>query len=148
MNVYLSATRKKICISFDWEDDRNYRYLLGGAWPASSSSPMDFEDLTPGEINSSDISRIKQVLTTRINQATHTLVIVGANATKRHRDWEKIGQLNWIYWEIEQSKAAGNKLVAVKIKSTYDSPEPLKNAGASWAMSFRHDAILQAINAA
>ena len=54
--------------------------------------------------------------------------------------------LNWINFEIAKSKEAGNKLVGVKIKSTNESPEELLNSGASWAMSFEKDAILNALS--
>ena len=55
---------------------------------------------------------------------------------------------NWIWWEIERSKAEGKGLIAVKIKSTNLSPEPLMNAGAKWAMSYGVESILKAINEA
>ena len=57
-------------------------------------------DLTPGEINTWDISRIKAALTTAIRQATYTLVIVGKNANKRHSKSSEIGHKNWINFEI------------------------------------------------
>lgn len=48
----MSWYTKKICISFDWHNDRNYRHMLS-AWIANPSFPFDFQDLTPGEINRS-----------------------------------------------------------------------------------------------
>ncbi len=142
-----SAARKKICISFDWHYDRDYRNLLS-AWNASANNPVDFIDLTPGAINTDEVDRVKAVLTTQIRQATHTLVLVGAHANDWHKDSAKIGTRNWIWWEIEKSKEEGNKLIGVKLNASYASPDPLKNSNAKWANSFTLDAILKAINEA
>lgn len=143
----LTPAKKKICISFDWHNDRHYRNLLS-AWLANPGSPVDFHDLTPGAIDTNDIARVKGVLTTQIRAATHTLVLVGSEANTRHTDSVKIGTRNWIWWEIEQSKAEGNGLIVVKISSSNPTPDPLLNSGAKWAMSFTQDAILKAINEA
>jgi hypothetical protein len=139
------SSRRKICISFDWDNNRSYRYLLS-AWLANPKNPLDLEDLTPGAIDTNDVSRVKAVLTTQIRAATHTLVLIGAYANTTHKDSAKIGTRNWIWWEIEQSKAEGNRLVAVKLKSDNPTPDPLYNSGAKWAMSFTQDAIIKAVN--
>lgn len=144
---FRAAGRKKICISFDWHNDRDYRNLLS-AWLANAGNPVDFEDLTPGAIDTSDVGRVKAVLTTRIRAATHTLVLVGEHANDRHRDSAKIGDHNWIWWEINQSKAEDNRLIAVKIKNSNPTPTPLLSSGAKWAMSFTQAAILKAIDEA
>ena len=138
---------KKICISFDWHNDRNYRNLLS-AWLTNSNNPVDFQDLTPGAIDTTDVGRVKAVLTTQIRAATHTLVLIGADANSVHNDSAKIGTRNWIWWEIEQSKAEGNGFIAVKLKSDNPTPDPFYGSGATWAMSFTQDAILKALNEA
>lgn len=145
--MYSYRSLKKICISFDWHNDRNYRHLLS-AWLANPTNPVDFQDLTPGEIDTNAIDRVKARLTTQIRAATHTLVLIGEYANATHADSAKLGTRNWIWWEIEQSKREGNGLIAVKIKSTNPTPEPLRNANASWSMSFTQDAVLKAINEA
>jgi hypothetical protein len=142
--VYTSS-KKKICISFDWHNDRDYRNLLS-AWLANPKNPIDFQDLTPGAIDTNDVGRVKAVLTTQIRAATHTLVLVGAYANTTHKDSAKIGTRNWMWWEIEQSKAEGNRLIAVRFKSDNPTPDPLYNSGAKWAMSFTQDAIIKVIN--
>jgi hypothetical protein len=76
------------------------------------------------------------------------LVLIGEHANDFHKDRTQIGTRNWIWWEIEQSKTEGNRLIAVKIKSTNETPNPLLNAGAKWALSFTQDAVLNAINEA
>ncbi len=136
---------KKVFISFDYEDDRDYRNLLS-AWDRNTNFEFTFSDLTPSEIQSWRIDRIKAALTRKINQATYTLVIVGKNANKRHSDWREIGYRNWINFEVAKSKESGNKLVGVKIDKSYESPEELLGSGASWAMSFTQQAIINALN--
>ncbi len=144
MSSYRAAS-KDICISFDWHHDKSFRFLLK-AWAANANNPLEFEDLTPGEINTSDVGRVKALLTTQIRAATHTLVIIGAHANDYHADRAKIGTRNWIWWEIEKSKEEGKRLIAVKLASTNPTPDPLYNSGAAWAMSFTQDPVLKAIN--
>ncbi len=147
MSTVFRSTKKRIVISFDWHNDSRYRNMLA-AWIANPEFNVDFEDLTPGAIDTDDIGRVKAVLTTKIRAATHTLVLIGEHANDKHKDSVKIGTQNWIWWEIEQSKAEGKGLIAVKIKSTNPTPDPLYNSGATWAMSFTQDEILKAINKA
>lgn len=141
--MYIS--QKKICISFDWHNDRKYRHLLS-AWIANVRSPISFEDLTPGAIDTSSVDRVKAVLTTKIRAATHTLVLIGAYANAKHEDSVDIGTQNWIWWEIEKSKIEGNQLIAVKIDFKNPTPQPLYGSNAKWAMSFTENAIVKAIN--
>lgn len=123
-------TSKRICISFDWHNDRHYRHLLT-AFSSNPNNLIQFEDLTPGSIDTNDVGRVKAVITGRIRAATHTLVIVGQHANDTHRDSALIGARNWIWWEIEQSKAEGNKIIAVKINSTNPTPNPLYGCNAT-----------------
>jgi len=140
-------SQKKIFISFDYDNDKQYRYLLA-ALSKNSGSEISFEDITPGEIQSYDIGKIKGVLTNKIRNATHTLVIVGEHANSNHPDRVKIGEKNWQHWEIKKSAEEKKGFIAVKIKNANASPPPLMNQGAAWAHSFNVEAILKAINAA
>lgn len=97
---------------------------------------------------SDNISTIKAGLTRRINNSQYTLVIIGKEANKRHPDSKAIGHKNWINFEIAQSIKNGNKLVAVKLDRDYESPEELLSAGATWAMTFKQDPIIRALNEA
>jgi len=137
---------KKVFISFDWDNDHDYRHLLS-AFNANSANDIEFEDSTPGAIDTTDVGRVKAVLTTKIRDATHTLVLIGQYANTKHRDSEKIGTRNWQWWEIEKSKEEGKKLVAVKLESTNESPTPLMSAGAAWA-SYEVDSIIDALRKA
>jgi hypothetical protein len=136
--------KKKVFVSFDYENDKHYKFLLE-AWDANPNFDFWFNDHSSQEINSWSIPTIKSALTSKINQATYTLVIVGSEANKRHKDYLEIGYKNWLNFEIAKSKANGNKLVVVKLDKSYESPDELLNAGATWAMSFGQDAILKAL---
>lgn len=144
MYTFAKQKTKKVFISFDYDHDRRYRYLLS-ALKENSGSKIDFEDLTPSEIDSYDVARIKAALTRRIKASGYTLVIIGKHANSYHPDRAKIGTRNWQWWEIEKSKEEGNKFIAVKIERSNATPEPLKGVGAKWAHSFNVDAILKAI---
>jgi len=138
---------KKIFISFDYDNDKLYKFLLT-ALSAHQGFAVSFEDLSSREINSSTISVVRAGLTAKINQADYTLVIIGKYANALHKDSVLIGYRNWINFEIAKSKAIGNKLIAVKLDSSYESPEEIYGAGATWAMSYSVEAIVKAIDAA
>jgi len=138
---------RRVFVSFDYENDRRYKYLLE-AWNANPEFTFVFQDILPEEINSYNVGRVKAALTAKINTATHTFVIVGRYANAPHKDAYLIGSKNWINFEIKQSKVNGNKLVAIKLDRNYESPDELIGARASWAMSFTEDAILEALRRA
>jgi hypothetical protein len=136
--------KKKVFVSFDYENDKHYKFLLQ-AWDANPKFDFLFSDLSSAEIKSKSVAVVKQALSAKINQATYTLVIVGKEANRRHPDYLEIGYRNWLNYEVAKSKDHANKLVGVKIDRTYDSPEELLGAGASWAFSFTQDAIIKAL---
>ena len=139
--------KKRVFISFDYTNDKSYKYLLD-AWDSNKNLDFVFEDCSADEIMSDNIPTIKAGLTRRINQSDYTLVIVGKEANKIHPDSKEIGYRNWINFEIALSKKNGNKLVAVKLDKSYESPEQLYSSGASWAMSFTQAAIIKALSEA
>ena len=139
--------KNRVFISFDYTNDKSYKYLLD-AWDSNKNLDFVFEDCSADEIMSDNIPTIKAGLTRRINQSDYTLVIVGKEANKIHPDSKEIGYRNWINFEIAQSKKNGNKLVAVKLDKSYESPEQLYSSGASWAMSFTQAAIIKALSEA
>ena len=139
--------KDKVFVSFDYDNDKHYKHLLE-AWDANPQFEFTFSDATSTEINSLNVARVKAALTAKINSATHTLVIVGAEANSQHKDHKLIGYKNWINFEIAKSKLNDNNLIGVKIDKEYTSPEELIGAGASWAMSFTRDAIIKAVNEA
>ncbi|MDR1884005.1 MAG: TIR domain-containing protein [Prevotella sp.] len=139
--------KKRVFVSFDYEKDRQYYFLLK-AWDANSDFEFSFSDYTSKEIQSDSVPVIKANLTKKIKEATYTLVIVGSDANKRHKDAAEIGYKNWQNFEIAQSKANSNKLVGVKIDRSNESPDELMNSGATWALSFTQTAIIDALNKA
>ena len=139
--------RDKVFVSFDYENDKRYKFLLE-AWNDNPQFQFTFQDMSPDEINSLNVGRVKAALTAQINQAAYTFVIVGKYANVPHRHRLLIGSKNWINFEVKQSKASGNKLVAIKLDRSYESPDELLNARASWAMSFNEDSILRALRQA
>ena len=139
--------KKKVFVSFDYENDRHYKNLLS-AWDANDNFEFYFNDHSSGEVQTNDISRVKAALTTKINQATHTLVIVGKHANTQHKDHKEIGHKNWINFETAKSKLNSNKLVGIKLDSTHTSPDELLNSDAKWAMTFTQAAIIKALEEA
>ena len=137
--------KKKVFVSLDWDNDERYKYLLK-AWNENPQFEFVFDDSSREEIHGWNISRIKAALSVKINQTTHTLVIVGRGANKRHPNHELISFRNWINFEVSRSIATSNKIAAIKINKNYESPSELIGAGASWAMSFTEKAIIKALN--
>jgi len=137
--------KKKVFVSFDYENDKQY-YFLMQAWDANPDFEFSFSDYSSKEIKSDSISVIKTNLTKKINEANYTLVIIGAEANKKHKDSIEIGYTNWQNFEIAQSKKNNNKLVGIKIDSSYYSPDELLDSGASWAFSFKQNSIIEALN--
>ncbi len=136
---------KRVFISFDYENDKHYKFLL----TAINENPrfnLVFDDKSSSEINSYNVDRVKAALSQKIASADYTLVIVGKYANSLHNDHKLIGCRNWMNFEIKKSKELRKKLIAVKIDKSYESPEELLNSGASWAMSFTVDAIIQALD--
>lgn len=139
--------KKTIFISFDYENDKHYKFLLT-ALSANPRFDISFNDKSSSEIKTSEIPVVKAGLTRKINEAKYTLCIIGKYANTRHKDYLEIGKKNWINFEIAQSKKNGNKLIAIKIDNSYKSPDEILNSGASWARSFTEDAITKALDEA
>jgi hypothetical protein len=139
--------KKSIFISFDYENDKHYKFLLT-ALSANPRFEISFNDKSASEIKSSEIPVVKAGLTRKINEARYTLCIIGKYANTRHKDYLEIGKKNWINFEIAQSKKNGNKLIAIKIDNSYESPDEILNSGASWARSFTEDSITKALDEA
>ncbi len=50
--------KKKVFVSFDWDNDKEYKFLLE-AWNANSGFEFSFNDYSSAEFNSSVISTVK-----------------------------------------------------------------------------------------
>ncbi len=133
-----------VFVSFDYDNDKHYKYLLE-AWNNNPKFKFVFDDGTPQEIDSNNVGRIKAALTSKIKDATHTLVIVGKNANDMHRKSSLIGYRNWINFEVAKSVELGKRIAAVKLDRSYTSPDELSGASASWAYSFTEANIIKAL---
>lgn len=130
--------KKKIFISHDYDNDRNYKNMLL-AWDKNDEIGFAFSDHSADvSIQSTNVDSIKRGISAKINSATHFLCLVGL----------KTSRSSWVTWEIEKTIELKKKLVAVKIDSSNTSPRSLLYAGASWAMSFTFIAIKKAIEGA
>ncbi|WP_321519238.1 TIR domain-containing protein [uncultured Bacteroides sp.] len=136
--------KKKVFVSFDHDNDRQYRNLLE-EWNANSEFEFCFNNLSPNEIKKEDIPKVKDALTRKISQADYTFVIIGKEANKESKHHAEIGYKNWQNFEVAQSKAYKNKLVGVKLDKKFESPDELVGCGAKCAMSFTEDIILKAL---
>jgi len=139
--------KKKIFVSFDYDNDKHYKYLLE-AWDANDDFEFVFNDKTATEINSDNIGRIKAGLTTKIKEATHTLIIVGKEANKQHKDHELIGYRNWINFEVAKSIEEGKQVAAVKLESGNTLPEEIFEGEYSSVTGYTEDNIIDVINRA
>ncbi|MGL5435889.1 MAG: TIR domain-containing protein [Lachnospiraceae bacterium] len=139
--------KKKVFVSFDYDNDKHYYYLLS-AWDANPDFDFVFSDYTSKEIQSNDVDVVKRALSRKIGEATYTLVIIGADANKKHADSKAIGYKNWQNYEVAKSVERKNKLVGIKINTLYSAPEEMLGVGTKWASSFTKDKIIAALNEA
>lgn len=139
--------KPKVFVSFDYDNDKRYKFLLE-AWNKNPKFEFVFDDGTPQEIDSTNVGRIKAALTSKIKEATHTLVIVGKYANSPHRHRYLIGYKNWINFEVHQSAEYGKRIAAIKLDRTNESPDELIGINASWAYSFTEDNIIKALEEA
>jgi hypothetical protein len=136
-----------VFVSFDWHNDRHLKHLME-AWHANPRFDFTFDDASSGEINTYNVGRIKGALTTKINAATHTLVIVGAEANVRHRNAGLIEYRNWINFEVARSIDAHNKIVAVIVRAGNELPEELGAAAYTTVNGFSESGIIDALGRA
>jgi hypothetical protein len=128
--------KKKIFISYDYNNDRHYKNLLL-AWDKHRDFDFSINDHSIDvSINSTRAKYIKSVISRAINDATYFLVIVGTRTY----------QSEWVAWEIEKADSLGKRIIAVKTDRENTSPDELYGIGASWAMSFTYLSIVNAIN--
>ena len=132
--------KSKICVSFDYDHDKRYYYLLE-AWNTNPNINFWVEDCTPREIQSESVPKIKQVLSTKIGTAECMVAIIGEHSTERHPDCVQIGYNNWQCYEIAKNHEKGNGLVVVRLDRSYSVPSECYGIGASWVSGFSLDAI-------
>jgi hypothetical protein len=130
--------KKRIFISFDYDNDKHYKNLLL-AWNANKDFDFDFYDGSLRDaINSTQAPYIRSKIKPKIVLASHLLCIVGKETAKSP----------WIAWEIQTALDEKTKLISVKIEKNYASPAALLNNDAKWALSFDFEAIKKAVASA
>lgn len=130
--------KKKVFISYDYDNDRHYKNLLL-AWDQNKQFDFYISDLsTDVSIDSTRAQTVKSTISRFINEATYFLVIVG----------KKTNKSNWVKWEIQKATELRKKIVAVKTERDNETPSVLYGIGASWALSFTQDAISTALDKA
>lgn len=137
--------KKKVIVSFDFENDKSYYYLLK-AWDSNPNFNFLFSDFTPNEIQTSSVSTIKQVLSREVHQANYMIAIIGEHSNDRHPDYKEIGYRNWQAYEIAKNYEWGNKLVVVKVHPNTIAPQEAYHIGAHWVFSFKEKDIVTALN--
>ena len=116
--------RPKICISFDYENDKYSRNAIR-LWNENENIDFDIIDKTPSEIDTYNISRIKGGLTSKISEANILLVISGDYINSPHKDKNEIGCINWQNWECKKALELGKKIILVRLHSYNSVPNEL-----------------------
>jgi len=136
--------KKKVCVSFDYDHDKYYYYLLE-AWNSNPNIDFGINDCTPSEIQTESVSVIKQVLSRKIGDANYMIAIIGKHSNDKHPDSDEIGYRNWQAYEIAKNTEKGNKLVVVKLDSGNVAPDECYGVGAEWITGFSLDKIENAL---
>lgn len=137
--------KKHVCVSFDFEHDKNYYYLLK-AWNSNPTIEFAITDCTPREIQTESVAKVKQVLSAKIGEAKYMVALIGKHSDDKHPDYDEIGYKNWQAYEIDKNSEKGNGLVVVKLDSSYSAPIEAYGKGAEWVDSFNEDDIKNALN--
>lgn len=116
--------RPKICISFDYENDKYSRFTIR-LWNTNKNIDFDIIDKTPNEIDTNNISRIKAGLTTKISESNILLVISGDDINAPHKNRSEIGCINWQNWECKKALELDKKIILVKLHSNNSIPTEL-----------------------
>ena len=129
-------TRRKVFISFDYDNDSHYKYLLS-AWDRNGDFDFSFYDgSVTAPVNSERAGPIRRVISQKIQACPRFLCIVG----------EETHKSRWVAWEIDKAVELRRKIIAVKINRLNLTPDNLYGVGAKWALSFTLDAIRRAVD--
>jgi len=80
---------------------------------------------------------LKEELKAKIKTFTHLICIIGKNTADN----------DWINWQVQTASVTGRKVIAVRLNTSYKSPNALLNFGATWSKGFSFDQIKAAIEA-
>lgn len=116
------------------------------AWNENNRTEFKISDVSSDKIDTYHEDRVKAALTQKIRESTHVLVIIGKDANKEHPNSERIGDRNWVNWEINKAKQLNKQLVAIKLDKTNESPYAIMDSNACWAWPFKKDKINRALD--
>lgn len=94
---------------------------------------------------SDSVARVKGVLSTKVQDATHVLVLCGKYVNQRHRDAAQIGCINWINFECQQAIKYNKKIVAVSLQQPAYLPQTVPKGRAIGVSSFNERDIIAAL---
>jgi hypothetical protein len=115
------------------------------AWSSNSRFELIFDDRTPNEIQTDDISRVKAVLTRKINEASIVVVFVGKHANELHPDYQEIGYRNWQNFEIAKAREFNKKIIAIQVDSSCSYPDELYKSNATIVYGFNESNVKKVI---
>lgn len=134
--------KRHVFVSFEYADDRDSRYVLEG-WNTLQRFSFSSRETLTWDASPPDLAPIKTDIHAKVTRSKLTLVIVGKSANALHSRHEAIGYRNWINFEIAESRAAGNRIVAVKLDPAFEPPEQLVGARVDWVPSFTRADLLE-----
>lgn len=137
--------RPKICVSFDYENDRYSRNAIR-LWNGNNNIDFDIIDKTPNEIDTYNISRIKAGLTTKISESNILLVISGDYINTPHKNRSEIGCVNWQNWECKKALELDKKIILVKLHSNNSIPTELLGEKREDVIGLELDKVKKAIS--
>lgn len=137
--------RPKICVSFDYENDKYSRFAIR-LWNTNKNIDFDIIDKTPNEIDTYNISRIKAGLTTKISESNILLVISGDYINTPHKNRNEIGCINWQNWECKKALELDKKIILVKLHSNNLIPTELLGEKREDVIGLELDKVKKAIS--
>lgn len=136
--------KKKLFVSFDYERDGRYYFLLK-AWNANPSFEFEVIDRTPSEIRTERVDVVKRVLSRKIDEADFALVLIGRDINLPHPDRHEIGYTNWQNYEVARSVQLGKRLIGVRLQRGNPLPEELRRKGCRVLEGFIEEGIVGAL---
>lgn len=128
--------KKRIFVSFDYDNDKHYKNLLV-AWDRNDMFDFSFYDgSVTVPVNSDKAGPIRRVISNKISNCTRLLCIIGKETYKS----------DWVTWEIDKAVELKKKIIAVKTSKSNTTPLSLFGVGAKWALSFTFSSIKKTID--
>jgi hypothetical protein len=134
--ILAKGGRKKVFISYYSKGNSNYKNLII-AWAKNNRFKLQLEDVsTDVKIKSKNINYLKKRMKEQIEKSDYFIVFIGKDTYKR----------KWVEWEIEQAKALGKSIIAVKEKRSHKSPKQLLRCNINWIYRFSEENIRNALD--